>query len=613
MRATRPDKGARAAAYFFALVVVVAAEFVARRLEILLQLPDPALIFLTAVLLSAVLGGLGPALLASAASFLGYNYFFVEPRYTLDVTKPQDLVSLFVFLAVAVLTSHLMARAREQAEIAERGKERMAALYGFSRDIATASGIDNLLPIIAGHFGALFNTRAVLLMPDAGQLVVRAAYPLGTELPEREREAAAWAWLQGGSGDAAFGMGSESEDAWLHLSLGTARGEAAVLALDLPDAKNRLSRDQFELLDALSQQAALAIERCRIDVVLSEKATTEQVIEASEDGIFVLDGEDRVRHVNDVACAILGIERAQAIDKPFEELASTAPHYLRVRETVREFRAHPESANERLEITVFLRGRDHHYVLRLTPFRTSEGAPSGFILALQDVTYIRDQEARRENLVATLSHELRTPLTSLRMAVEMLRERQSELSADSKELVETLHEDVLRLQDVSQQFLDLARTRAMAIGVQRRPFDMHELIARMLRLFSIQAREKGVALETSEDLLPSMMGDETKLSWALSNLIANAIRYTPAGGTVRVETLARDHGVTVAVSDSGPGIAPDEQGRIFERYAQGSGDGGAAGLGLAIVRDIVQAHGGRIHLQSALGKGTRFTLDLPSE
>jgi len=108
-----------------------------------------------------------------------------------------------------------------------------------------------------------------------------------------------------------------------------------------------------------------------------------------------------------------------------------------------------------------------------------------------------------------------------------------------------------------------------------------------------------------------IVGDPTKITWAVSNLIANALRYTPHGGRVRVEVESDDGAVRVAVSDTGPGIAADRQERIFERFVQDGPDGGAAGLGLAIVRDIVQAHGGRILLESTVGRGSRFTLELP--
>jgi len=138
------------------------------------------------------------------------------------------------------------------------------------------------------------------------------------------------------------------------------------------------------------------------------------VIEAIEDGLVVLDPAGQVAHLNEVACAILEVDREEVLGRRFKDLAITHPHYLRLREALRDFLAHPE--RERLEMTLFLRGHDHSYLLRPTPFRARDGSPAGLILALQDVTYLRDQERQREQLVATLSHELGTPLTSLQMA-----------------------------------------------------------------------------------------------------------------------------------------------------------------------------------------------------
>src|SRR4030095_6747164 len=116
---------------------------------------------------------------------------------------------------------------------------------------------------------------------------------------------------------------------------------------------------------------------------------------------------------------------------------------------------------------MLLRGRDHYYMLRPTPFRALDGTPAGLVLVLQDVTYLRDQEAQREQLVATLSHELRTPLTSLRMAAELLRRRGDALDADLRSIIDTVHEDVLRLEDVAQRLLDVSRSRAMSIALER--------------------------------------------------------------------------------------------------------------------------------------------------
>jgi two-component system sensor histidine kinase KdpD len=586
--------------YIAALAAVAGATLVSAGLMAVLPLSDPGMVFLVGVLVSAVVGGLGPGIAAAVASVLVYDFLFLPPFYSLSITKPQDGLSLATFLVAAVLTSNLMARVRDQAAAARRREARTAALYAFARAIAGAADLNDLIRVIAGHVGTLFDTQVAVLLPDGDRLSVRASHPDGTDISEAERGTATWAWKH----DQPAGSGTDTLPGgdWLHVPLGTVRGAAGVLALRVHD----IGLDQRQLLDALAGQAAVGIERTRIDAVLEAQAKTEAIIESIEDGLVVLDPDGRVAHVNEVACAILSFERADALGRPFAQLGTSHSHYLRLRAAVTEFLAHPEREHQPVELALFLRGRDHHYILRPTPLRALDGAPAGLILVLQDVTYLRDQEARREQLMATLSHELRTPLTSLRMAVELLARGQS----DPKPLIETAGEDVARLEDVTQRLLDVSRSRAMSIALERRRVDLADVVARVGRLFALQARERGVTLDTRADEDAHLAGDPTKLTWALSNLIANALRYTPSGGKVGVEVTTDGDVIRLTVSDTGPGIEPERQERIFERFVGGD-DGGAAGLGLAIVRDIVQAHGGRIFLDSAPGRGSRFTLELP--
>jgi len=598
--------------YLFAAAGVACAAAVASGLMAILPLDDPSLVFLAAVLLTALAGGLGPSIFASVLALFVYDFFFVEPRMTLTVTKPQDLLSLFVFLLVAVLTSNLTSRVRDQAEAARRRERRTATLYAFAREIAAAAGVEDLLRVIVEHMGQEFGGPAAILLPEGGRLTVRATHPPDTELPEPERGTATWVWEH--NHVAGHGTDTLPGGSWLHVPLSTVRGAVGVFVIHGHDTDDGLSLPQRQLLEAMAGQAAVAIERTRIDAVLEAQAKLTAVIESIEDGLVVLDHDGVVQHVNEVACAILGFTEREALGQRFERLGTDHPHYHRLRTAVADFLAHPEHEHEPVELALYIRGRDHYYTLRPTPLRARDGTHAGFILVLQDVTYLRDQEARREQLMATLSHELRTPLTSLRMAVDLLGRARPALDGERAGLVEATREDVERLEDVAQRLLDVSRSRAMSIALERQHVHLGDVVARCARIFGLQARERGVALETEvPDGDLRIAGDPTKILWALSNLIANGLRYTPRGGTVTIGASAENGLVRVCVSDTGPGIPAEQRERIFERFVQGQdgGEPGATGLGLAIVRDIVQAHGGRIFLDSEVGKGSRFTLELP--
>jgi two-component system sensor histidine kinase KdpD len=599
--ARRLRQSFRGGPYAAALAFVAIAGAVSAAVMAILPLDDPGMIFLAAVVFAAVLGGLGPSLAAAVASLLVYDFFFVEPRFTFTVTKPQDVLSLVAFLFVAVLTSQLMARVRAQARAARHRESRTAALYAFTRALAGTDRLDDLARIVVEHVAEVLHAGVALLLPESGRLAARAVQPSSVAIGESERAAAAWVLEH--DQPAGRGTNTLAGSEWLHVPVSTVRGPVGVLSIHAGASGDWMPLEQRQLVEALAGQAAVAIERMRVDVV-------EAVIESIEDGLVVLSPEGIVEHVNEVACAILDVERMQAQGARFDDLGTSHPHYLRLRAAVAEVLAHPDREPEPLEFAMFLRGRDHFYVLRPTPFRALDGTPAGLVLVLQDVTHLRDQEARREHLVATLSHELRTPLTSLRMAAELLRRHGAALHPELRSLVDTVHEDVLRLDDVAQRLLDVSRSRAMSIALARDPVDVSAVVAQVGRLFAVQARERGVALETTVPAGITIAGDATKLAWAVSNLVANALRYTPAGGRIGVEGSADPGAVRLVVSDTGAGIPAERCERIFERFGPG-GAADSAGLGLAIVRDIVQAHGGRIHLDSEVGRGSRFTLELP--
>jgi two-component system, NtrC family, sensor histidine kinase KinB len=355
-------------------------------------------------------------------------------------------------------------------------------------------------------------------------------------------------------------------------------------------------------------------ERLNVDRLLFEKSKIEAIIHRLEDGVVLIDAEGKIAHINEVAANVLGVQVADTMGKPFAELPSKAPGYLRLHEELR-VRVKDDHAGEPIELELQVRGRDHTFMAK--PMRLSEGQYAlGTLLILQDVTYIRDQDRARTNLVATLSHELRTPLTSLGLAAQLLDQDKPVPLADRRKLIKTILSEFTRLSELIDELLDLSRGRVPSMGMRRVRFGLAKIIEDLARRLAIQADEKQITLDLNVSPLPEVFGDPVKISWVVSNLITNALRYTPRGG--RVEVTARPMGsqaIHMEVKDTGPGIAADIREHIFERFAQYTVDGqppGSVGLGLAIAKDIVNAHAGRLFVESDGQHGSRFIVELPT-
>ncbi len=369
-----------------------------------------------------------------------------------------------------------------------------------------------------------------------------------------------------------------------------------------------VAREFNQMAEQLEQYEKLNVER-----LLYEKRKTEAIIESLEDGVVLIDSAGIVTHINEIAALIMDIEPADALGSPFDDLSSNSPHYRRVRDALRGLRRMAPDG-PRTEVQLHVRGRDHSYVLKPIPLHRTEGTAFGTLLILQDVTYLRDHDRARSNLVETLSHELRTPLTSLALSAQLLQREEASLEPRQRELLRTILEECARMKQLTDSLLNLARGELASISLERERIDLARVAQDVAGRFRLQAEEKHVALERNIVEVPPVSGDPVKLSWVVSNLIGNALRYTPQGGRIEVITGSADDTVRLEVADSGPGIAPELRDYVFERFAQygDGGDKGSAGLGLAIVKDIVVAHGGRIFVTGNAPMGSRFVVQLPA-
>jgi signal transduction histidine kinase len=266
----------------------------------------------------------------------------------------------------------------------------------------------------------------------------------------------------------------------------------------------------------------------------------------------------------------------------------------------------------------FTRGeRTLYYRPTVTPLKDREGALRGVLTILQDVTQFKDLDRMKSDFIATLSHEFRTPLTSVTMAVDILSQQiLGRLNDRQQELVTSAREDCSRLTKLARELLQLSKLESSHLQLKNEELDVASVIDFSLHPLQIQFKEKGIRVVTEIPLaLSHIVADEQQISWVITNLVTNALKYTDTGGTVTVRAREEGGSVVISVEDTGEGIPREDLGRIFEKFVQVKNSAGTSpgsvGLGLAIAKEIVEVYGGRIWVESVVDKGSTFSFTLP--
>lgn len=251
--------------------------------------------------------------------------------------------------------------------------------------------------------------------------------------------------------------------------------------------------------------------------------------------------------------------------------------------------------------------------IRLVPLK--DKGEFSLLLFLRDVTEEKRVETIKKDFVANVSHELRTPLASIKGYSETLLDGGMDDKETLKEFLRIIDRHATRMSRLIDDLLILSRLESHQITIVSAPVDMKDIIHVTTTGFEKQAKDKGITLKSNiPDNLPKVLGDRDRLEQVVVNLLDNAIKYTPSGGSVSVKACRCDEGVRVDISDTGIGIPAADISRIFERFYRvdkaRSRELGGTGLGLAIVKHIIQGHNGKLHVESTPGKGSTFSFSI---
>ncbi len=349
--------------------------------------------------------------------------------------------------------------------------------------------------------------------------------------------------------------------------------------------------------------------------LLQAQQASQATIDSLPDPVIVFGRQGGIINVNKSAEGLLGL----SLDSQGDPLVRLSPE---LREVLDRARSHvlggkgtylPRGYEE--AVRVDLPDGARFFLPRASPVYGEESAVSGATVILQDVTRLKRFDELKNDLVATVAHEFRTPLTSLRMAIHLLAEETvGSLTEKQADLLQAARQDCERLQGIVDDLLDLSSIQSGRLELQVRAVSASELLDKVVDSQQFAAEQKGLHLQTS--IAPDVDRvelDAERIGLVLGNLLGNAIRHTPRGGRVDIHVGRANGWTRFEVTDTGEGIPHEFHKRLFEKFFRVPGNkSGGAGLGLSISREIVEAHGGEMGVNSKPGQGSQFWFTVPT-
>jgi PAS domain S-box-containing protein len=397
-------------------------------------------------------------------------------------------------------------------------------------------------------------------------------------------------------------------------------GEVPVAAAEL--AELRRIRDQFQAeLERQLKQAVAGLEK-ENNRVLGEKERVDAVIRNLAEGLVVVDNEGRVQLMNPAAERLLGMDREKGRGAPLSQFLKDEHLVALAKGPLRD---QAEHVTKEIEIRSVRDETRRILQASSAVIENEDGKTVGMVSVLSDITRQRQLEEMKSAFVARVSHELRTPLLAIEQSLALLLEKEAgAVTAHQEQFLSIAHRNIARLSRLVSDLLDVAKLEAGQMRLERMEFKICDMVHHVVETVRGWAGNRELAIEeVYPDADPEVEADPDRLTQVVTNLVGNALKFTPPGGKIRLEIdpqyrapdISQAPCIAVSVQDTGIGIAKADQERIFHKFEQVSlatpKGVSSTGLGLTIAKEIVELHGGKIWVESNQGEGSRFIFVIP--
>lgn len=390
------------------------------------------------------------------------------------------------------------------------------------------------------------------------------------------------------------------------LSVPIMREEQVIAVVSLESTRvNGFTNEHLEFVIKLAQRAGVAVDNARLFTATEmERQKLELILSNIKDIVILISNDSRILLINQSALA--GLNLSQSTDEYFDRRFNEIIDH---KELLEFYQDAVETGQGLMDEIVLPNGRTYHTQLSLLE-------SIGWVLVMQDITYFKETDKLKSELLATASHDLKQPISVMRGYLDLL-EMTNTFDERSQRFISSLNKAIHNMQTLIDELLDLARIES-GLELEIEEVDLHHILLECIENNTQKAQEKSMTILTDiPENFPTIQGDTFRIGQIFNNLISNAIKYTPPEGEVRIYAQKQGKVVRVSVQDTGLGISPEDRAQIFDRFYRvrrpetDSIEG--TGLGLAIVKSLIEAHQGEIDLISQLNKGSTFHVTLPLE